>query len=175
MAEYLSLISRAVAGLEHNTGENRRVLYERARAALVNQLRGIEPPLDEADITRERLALEEAIRQVEVEESSRSPAPEPEPEPQPEPEETPEPPQPNSLSLRDQALRNFRETMAEAEGLGDATAEANRSAHETYQAVPGDRPAPHTPASAKADAETHYFEPPSDSLFEHEHAEFAGN
>jgi hypothetical protein len=57
MAEYFSLISRAVAGLEQSTGENRRVLYERARSALVNQLRGIEPPLDEADITRERLAL----------------------------------------------------------------------------------------------------------------------
>src|SRR5690348_11952677 len=141
MAEYFSLISRAVAGLEHSTGENRRVLYERARSALVNQLRGIEPPLDEADITRERLALEEAIRKVEAEESSRSPAPPPELEP----EEKPEPPQPDSVSLRDQALRNFRETMAEAEGLGDATAEANRSAHETYQAVPSGHSAPHAP------------------------------
>src|SRR6185312_4719579 len=166
MAEYLSLISRAVAGLEHNTGENRRVLYERARSALINQLRGIEPPLDEADITRERLSLEEAIRKVEAEESSRSAAPEPEPEPEAEPEA----PQPDSLSLRDQALRNFRETMAEAEGLGEATAEASRSAHETYESVPGGRPAPQTYASDKPTPETHYFEPPSD-----EHAEFAGN
>jgi hypothetical protein len=171
MAEYFSLISRAVAGLEQSTGENRRVLYERARSALINQLRGIEPPLDEADITRERLALEEAIRKVEAEESSRSPAPPPEPEP----EEKPEPPQPDSISLRDQALRNFRETMAEAEGLGDATAKANRSAHDTYQAVPGGHPAQHAPDSDKAGPETHYFEPPPDKPFEHEHAEFAGN
>ena len=38
------------------------MLYERARTALVAQLRGVEPPLDEGEITRERLALEEAIR-----------------------------------------------------------------------------------------------------------------
>ena len=67
MADYHPLIARAVAGLEKNTGENRRALYERARTALVAQLRGVEPPLDEAEITRERLALEEAIRKVEAE------------------------------------------------------------------------------------------------------------
>ena len=64
MADYYPLISRAVAGLEKNTGENRRALYERARKALVDQLRGVQPPLSETDITRERLALEEAIRKV---------------------------------------------------------------------------------------------------------------
>mgnify|MGYP000562737572 CR=1 FL=1 len=34
MTDYQPLISRAVGGLENNTGENRRVLYERARSAL---------------------------------------------------------------------------------------------------------------------------------------------
>ena len=67
MADYQPLVARAVAGLDKNTGENRRALYERARTALVNQLRGVEPALDESDITRERLALEEAIRKVEAE------------------------------------------------------------------------------------------------------------
>ncbi len=67
MADYHPLIARAVAGLEKNTGENRRALYERARAALVAQLRGVSPALDESEITRERLALEEAIRKVEAE------------------------------------------------------------------------------------------------------------
>ena len=58
MADYYPLIARAVAGLDRSTGEIRRVLYERARAALVNQLRSVEPPLAESDITHERLALE---------------------------------------------------------------------------------------------------------------------
>jgi hypothetical protein len=67
MADYHPLITRAVEGLANNTAEARRTLYERARAALVAQLRGIDPPLSEAEITRERLALEDAIRKVEAE------------------------------------------------------------------------------------------------------------
>src|SRR5436853_7785135 len=67
MADYYPLIARAVAGLDKNTGENRRALYERARTALVAQLRGVQPALEESEITRERLALEEAIRKVEAE------------------------------------------------------------------------------------------------------------
>ncbi len=67
MADYHPLIARAVEGLDNSTGEARRALYERARAALVSQLRSIEPALSEADITRERLALEDAIRRVEAE------------------------------------------------------------------------------------------------------------
>src|SRR3954453_17388725 len=66
MADYYLLIARAVAGLEKNTGDARRVLYERARTALVAQLRGVSPALNESDVTRERLALEEAIRKVEA-------------------------------------------------------------------------------------------------------------
>jgi hypothetical protein len=71
MADYYPLIARAVASLEKNTGENRRALYERARTALVAQLRGVVPALAESDITRERLALEEAIRKVEGEAARR--------------------------------------------------------------------------------------------------------
>jgi hypothetical protein len=67
MADYHPLITRAIAGLENNTGEARRALYERARAALVAELRGVTPALSESDITRERLALEQAIRKIEVE------------------------------------------------------------------------------------------------------------
>ena len=72
MADYYPLIARAVAGLEKGTGEARRGLYERARTALVTQLRGVEPALSDADITRERLALEEAIRKVEAEATRRA-------------------------------------------------------------------------------------------------------
>ncbi len=72
MADYQPLIQRAIAGLDKNTGEARRALYERARTALVAQLRGVNPPLQEAEITRERLALEEAIRKVEAEAARRT-------------------------------------------------------------------------------------------------------
>jgi hypothetical protein len=71
MTDYYPLIAKAVAGLEKNTGEGRRVLYERARTALVGQLRNMNPPLTESEITRERLGLEEAIRKVEAEAARR--------------------------------------------------------------------------------------------------------
>jgi hypothetical protein len=67
MTDYQPLIARAVEGLAKNTGDARRALYERARSALVTQLRGVEPALSESDITKERLALEESIRKVEAE------------------------------------------------------------------------------------------------------------
>ncbi len=67
MTDYRPLLTRAIANLDPNTGEGRRAVYDRARTALVNQLRGLDPPLAEADITRERLALEDAIRKVESE------------------------------------------------------------------------------------------------------------
>src|SRR6187431_1259964 len=88
MADYYPLVAKAIAGLEKNTGEGRRALYERARSALVAQLRGMsDPPLTEAEITRERLALEEAIRKVEAEAARRGrDAPKPEaPKPPPPP------------------------------------------------------------------------------------------
>lgn len=72
MTDYLPLIARAVEGLDRNTGEARRALYERARTALVAQLRSTEPPLPETDITKERLALEDAIRKVEADAARRS-------------------------------------------------------------------------------------------------------
>src|ERR1700742_4130437 len=72
MADYYPLIAKAVTGLEKSTGEARRALYDRARSALVTQLRGVQPALSESDITRERLALEEAIRKVEAEAARKS-------------------------------------------------------------------------------------------------------
>lgn len=73
MADYYPLIARAIAGLDPNApGESRRALYERARAALIAQLRGVQPPLSESEITRERLSLEEAVRRVESEAAQRA-------------------------------------------------------------------------------------------------------
>ena len=39
MADYYPLIAKAVNGLEKSTGEARRALYDRARTALLAQLR----------------------------------------------------------------------------------------------------------------------------------------
>ena len=72
MADYTPLISRAVAALTENTGEARRAVYDRARTALIAQLRGMDPPLAEEHVTRERLALEEAIRKVEADNAAES-------------------------------------------------------------------------------------------------------
>jgi hypothetical protein len=66
MQSYHELLAPAVARLEENTGDARRALYDRARTALVAQLRGVDPPLDNSDIIGERLALEDAICNVEV-------------------------------------------------------------------------------------------------------------
>src|SRR3954467_3697767 len=133
MADYTPLLARAVEGLERNIGENRRVLYERARAALVAQLRSIAPPLDESDITRERLALEDAIRSVETEATRRGrETPNGGQNGQSGMDEARPAPGPVTRSLADQALSVFRENMAEADGLGEAAAQANKSARSFY-------------------------------------------
>src|SRR6266700_1207744 len=73
MADYYTLIARAISGLDPSAaGESRRALYERARAALIAQLRSVQPPLSESEITRERLSLEEAVRKVESEAAQRA-------------------------------------------------------------------------------------------------------
>ena len=74
MADYYPLIARAIAGLPPDApGEKRRALYERARSSLIAQLRSVQPPLSESEITRERLSLEEAVRKVEFRRRSTSP------------------------------------------------------------------------------------------------------
>lgn len=61
MADYYSVVSRAVAALEENTDQSRRTVYARARDALGK----IAPTLNEQDFQHELLALEAAILQVE--------------------------------------------------------------------------------------------------------------
>ena len=69
MADYKELLRKAVEALPENNGGARRAVYEKARAALVGQLRAINPPLPARDITTHRLQLEDCIRQVEQEAS----------------------------------------------------------------------------------------------------------
>ncbi len=70
MAEYYAVLSKAVGGLEANSADTRRAVYDKARNALIGQLKAIDPPLPTAEISRQRLELEEAIRRVERETST---------------------------------------------------------------------------------------------------------
>ena len=165
MADYYPLISRAVAGLEKNSGENRRTLYERARAALLAQLRGVSPALNESDITRERLALEESIRKVEaesarqfVEPSRQPPAPKIRPaesrptEPrQWEEVEPPSPPprryvNPPSQAVQDNPLAPRQEfTRQESARLETARQESARLETARQETARQETPGPETP------------------------------
>jgi len=217
MADYYPLIARAIAGLDPSApGESRRALYERARTALIAQLRSVQPPLSESEITRERLSLEEAVRKVESEAAQRAreasrpaggaarggdafrranarppdaasspgaPAPgsalsRPRPPLGQEDQRDQRPPrslradappvprpQPPQLPMQDApptrersgssrrgpdnnapqmppppGVRGFRDIAADADDLGRAAAQANRSARKTYANVPSPSP-----------------------------------
>lgn len=67
MAEYYALLNRAVSALQRNDEAARRDIYVKARSALIKQLKAIEPPLPAAEISKQRLSLEDAIRRIERE------------------------------------------------------------------------------------------------------------
>jgi hypothetical protein len=108
MADYYPLLTRALDALTERSPAMRRAVYDRARAALMDQLRNLEPPLSEGDIARERLALEDAVNRVESEQRRREsfadvistavlepagrPVPEPPPPAPPPPDEEARPP-----------------------------------------------------------------------------------
>ncbi len=66
-ADYYDLVARAVSRLDDNTAETRQALYERARTALIGQLRERYPLLPTTEMTREQRALAAAIHRVEDE------------------------------------------------------------------------------------------------------------
>ena len=67
MTNYYPLLASVVAALEPNTAEARRQLYESARVGFPNYLGNLDPSLSDAEVTRERTALEEVIRRIESE------------------------------------------------------------------------------------------------------------
>lgn len=91
MADYKELLRRAIKALPENNGAARRGVYEKARSALVGQLRAINPPLPAKDITQHRLQLEDCIRQVEQEASEAVISLKHHEEPKPAPAFTPPP------------------------------------------------------------------------------------
>ncbi|HYA71795.1 MAG TPA: hypothetical protein VEF36_01425 [Roseiarcus sp.] len=67
MADYYSLLAKAVANLpKASPASARKAIYDRARKALVRQLRSLGPALSEADIAREEAALEAAVARLEA-------------------------------------------------------------------------------------------------------------
>ncbi|AWN46651.1 histidine kinase [Methylobacterium terrae] len=85
MADYYPLLARALEALPDRSPDLRHTVYERARAALIGQLRSLDPPLSEADIEAERVSLDRAIARLEIEHGGL-------PEPEPAPPQPPEPP-----------------------------------------------------------------------------------
>jgi hypothetical protein len=67
MADYYPLLAKAVSGLKASTPETRQAIYERARKALLGQLRAMQPPAPDGAIEREAEALDEAIARLERE------------------------------------------------------------------------------------------------------------
>lgn len=74
MADYYPLLSRALEALSDTSTEMRNSVYERARSALNDQLRGMQPALPASDLARERRTLDEAIQRIETEYASRAAA-----------------------------------------------------------------------------------------------------
>ncbi|TXN03352.1 histidine kinase, partial [Methylobacterium sp. WL103] len=91
MADYYPLLARALDALPDRTPAMRKAVYERARNALIGQLRSLDPPLPEADIDLERQALDNAIERLERDYGASSAAPEPAPPPVVSPRAAPAP------------------------------------------------------------------------------------
>jgi len=66
IADYYSILARAVAGLDPNSPAARRRLYDRARSALLSEMQNAYPPIPRFEITNAQIALDTAIVQVEA-------------------------------------------------------------------------------------------------------------
>jgi hypothetical protein len=72
MADYYSILARAVSRLATNKAQTRQELYEHARAILIAQLRRRDPQISALGIMGEQVAFETAILRVEAESRSES-------------------------------------------------------------------------------------------------------
>jgi hypothetical protein len=88
LADYYPVLKRAISSLPSSSGDARRIVYDKARAALLKQLQSYDPPLSPSDVTEQRMALEECIRRIESEVAGAAyglPAEPPSPPPAPPP------------------------------------------------------------------------------------------
>ncbi|WP_374548043.1 hypothetical protein [Rhodoblastus sp.] len=148
MADYYPLLAKAISGLKNATPETRTAIYDRARKALLGQLRAMQPPAPEAAIEREAKALEEAIARLELDHAAAASPPPTEPsefEATPEPEAEPSPPEPVAHEVH-------KDEAHEAEAQDEAAAEG----HEADKRPPEPPPpvtADETPAGARDEDE----------------------
>jgi hypothetical protein len=122
MAEYYAVLKKAIGGLDGGSSDARRIVYDKARNALIGQLKAVDPPLTTAEISRQRLELEEAIRKVERE-AAAVPSQAPRPARQPVPLRAAPAPAPVALPVEDVGPSPqdvFRRAIQEAETRGSA-------------------------------------------------------
>jgi hypothetical protein len=67
MADYYSILERAVSRLDPNTPAARRKLYDRACSALLSGMQKAYPPITRSEIMVAQMALDTAIGQLEAE------------------------------------------------------------------------------------------------------------
>ncbi len=173
MADYSELLRRAISALPENNGAARRAVYEKARSALVGQLRAITPPLPARDITQHRLQLEDCIRQVEQAASEavitlgRDQAPAPTPAPvvasvveAPKAVTPIEPRKPTIMPGRPQEPARSQETKSAQTAIEDIISAAEQAEPNTAPAVSKPSvPSPASAAPAKADVATSLAKP----------------
>jgi hypothetical protein len=129
MADYYPLLAKAISGLKEPTPEARTAIYDRARKALLGQLRGMQPPAPDHAIEREANALEEAIARLELEHAVATPLSEAEPpsafEATPQPEAEHEPPSQDEAGIEPEP---DAEPVPERGPSGEASAESSDEA-----------------------------------------------
>jgi hypothetical protein len=119
MADYYPVLKRAISSLPSSSGDARRIVYEKARAALLKQLQSYDPPLSPSDVTDQRMALEECIRRIESEVAGaayglpESAQPQPSPQPPPPPPPEPAPVQSRPISMPEPRVENRPEPRPE--------------------------------------------------------------
>ncbi len=160
MAEYYAVLSKAVAGLTESA-ESRRKVYDKARNALIGQLKAINPPLPTAEISRQRLELEEAIRRVEREASTAAMSASP-PAPRHQPPPAAEAPVPGDESPRDVFRRAVEQAQTGPHPAGDAPADPYPSHAWPDQDAAAGGPAPADPFPPP-EPEPEPYQPPAPS------------
>jgi hypothetical protein len=65
-ADYCSVMAKAASMLGQSTADARHRVYERARSAVLAEMKRAYPPLDQSDIVAAQMCLEAAIKEIEA-------------------------------------------------------------------------------------------------------------